>query len=76
MWHFVKQELKNNPINCSLYDAQSFALREWNVDHQKQLHDSNEQCWESYSVKVIYYLLLFTFEKCNALQLHITSDEK
>ena len=30
------------------------------------------QSWESYFIKVIYYILLFTFAKDNALQLHIT----
>jgi len=32
------QELKKDPINCSLYDARSPALREYNTDHQQQLH--------------------------------------
>ena len=34
------QELKKNPINCSLYDARSCALHEYNSHHQKQLHDN------------------------------------
>ena len=30
------------------------------------------QSWESYFLKVLYYILLFTFCKSNALQLHVT----
>ena len=32
------QELKKDPINCSLYDARSPALHEYNTDHQQQLN--------------------------------------
>jgi len=30
------------------------------------------QSWKNYFIKVIYYILLFTFANSNALQLHIT----
>ena len=34
------QELKKNPINCSLYDARSPTLHEYNTDHQLQLKNN------------------------------------
>ena len=37
-----------------------------------QIYGGPQQSWESYFIKVIYYILLFTFAKSNALQLHVT----
>ena len=39
---------------------------------KQAMQNGNTQSWESYFSKVIYYILLFTFCKSNALQLHIT----
>ena len=35
----------------------------------------NVQSWESYFIKVIYYIVLFTFVKSNPLQLHIINNQ-
>ena len=35
----------------------------------------NVQSWESYFIKVIYYMVLFTFVKSNPLQLHIINNQ-
>ena len=35
----------------------------------------NVQSWESYFIKVIYYIVLFTFIKSNPLQLHIINNQ-
>ena len=44
------------------------------VDYSLLITISNccSQSWESYFIKVIYYILLFTFANSNVLQLHIT----
>ena len=41
---------------------------------KSQMNDDELQCWESYFVNVIYYILLSTFGQCN--KLHITPNEK
>ena len=35
----------------------------------------NVQSWESYFIKVIYYIVLFTFVKSKPLQLHIINNQ-
>ena len=35
----------------------------------------NVQSWESYFIKVIYYIVLVTFVKSNPLQLHIINNQ-
>jgi len=50
-----------------LSTQQSILLEDLFIQHASVC---SYQSWESYFIKVIYYILLFTFVNSNALQLH------
>ena len=56
-------------LTCEVMDQINQCTAEWDVNYCIIF---TGQSWESYFLKVIYYILLFTFCEGNALQLHIT----
>ena len=58
--------------NHELKEELVLCLMDLTTQKDPDASNTDEQSWESYFLKVIYYILLFTFCKSNALQLHIT----